>query len=708
MSRSLFVTTALPYANGPFHIGHMMEYIQADIWVRFMRLNGHAVHFVCADDAHGAPIMLQAEKENITPQQLVARIAAERPECLNGFNISFNHWHSTDSAENVELSQAIYRKLRDQDLIGTRTIEQFFDPVKGMFLADRYIRGECPNCHSKNQNGDNCEVCGTVYAPTDLIDPVSALTGATPVLRSSEHYFFKLSDPRCLTFLRDWTTAGHLQDEVRNKAKEWLVDDENGVSKLTDWDISRDAPYFGIAIPDTKDKYFYVWLDAPVGYLASLKAYFDRGLANKATGTTQSFEQFMSDPTTEQVHFIGKDIIYFHTLFWPAMLHFSGRKVPNMVAVHGFLTVSGDKMSKSRGTGISPVRYLREGLNPEWLRYYLATKLTSRVEDLDFNPDDFVARVNSDLVGKYVNIASRSATFLARHFDGALSDVADDPQWLALDVAGVAAGVRADLEARDDARALRSAMAFADALNQLFDASKPWELAKDDAHHAELQRVCSLSITGFAHLTLWLKPILPQLAEKAESFLNCGPLSWIDAISVKKIGTYQHLMTRVDIKSLERLLSPPEDAKASNPAKSQASATKAADSTKAKSASGTPATQGLDDGMVGIDDFAKLELRVARIVSAEAVEGSDKLLRLMIDAGEGRERQVFSGIKAAYQPEQLVGKLAVLVANLKPRKMKFGISEGMVLASSSRVEGQPERLYLLEPNADATPGMRIS
>jgi methionyl-tRNA synthetase len=696
MSRSLFVTTALPYANGPFHIGHMMEYIQADIWVRFMRLNGHALHFVCADDAHGAPIMLQAEKEGITPKQLVARIAAERPECLNGFNISFNYWHSTDSPENTELSQSIYRHLRDQGLIGKRTIEQFFDPVKEMFLADRYIRGECPNCHSKDQNGDNCEVCGTVYAPTDLIDPVSALTGATPVLRSSEHYFFKLSDPRCLAYLREWTAAGHLQDEVRKKANEWLIDDENGVSKLTDWDISRDAPYFGIPIPDTKDKYFYVWLDAPVGYLASLKAYFDSGAAKRASGTTQSFEQFMADPTTEQVHFIGKDIIYFHTLFFPAMLHFSGRKAPNMVAVHGFLTVSGDKMSKSRGTGISPVRYLREGLNPEWLRYYLATKLTSRVEDLDFNPDDFVARVNSDLVGKYVNIASRSATFLARHFGGSLIDVTHDAQWLALDAKGVAASIRSDLEARDDARALRSAMAFADALNQLFDAAKPWELAKDEARLAELQRVCSISITGFAHVTLWLKPILPQLAEKAEAFLNCGSLNWIDAIVVRQISAYQHLMTRVDIKSLERLLTPVEEL--------DAAPVKAVPAKNTATAKQLPAAA--NDGMIGIEDFAKIELRVARIVSAEVVEGSDKLLRLTLDAGEGRLRQVFSGIKSAYQPEQLVGRLAVLVANLKPRKMKFGVSEGMVLASSSKADG--ERLYLLEPNEDATPGMRIS
>jgi methionyl-tRNA synthetase len=706
MPRSLFVTTALPYANGPFHIGHMMEYIQADIWVRFMRLNGHTVHFVCADDAHGAPIMLQAEKDGITPQELVARIAASRPECLDGFMISFDHWSSTDSPENVELAQSIYLRLKDAGFIASKTIEQFFDPVKGMFLPDRYIRGECPNCHSKDQNGDNCEVCGTVYAPTDLIDPISILTGATPVLRSSEHFFFKLSDPRCLAFLKEWTAAGHLQDEVRKKANEWLVDDEAGASKLGDWDISRDAPYFGIPIPGEKDKFFYVWLDAPVGYLASLKAYFDSGAARARTGTTQDFESFLSDPRTEQIHFIGKDIVYFHTLFWPAMLHFTGRKTPDTIAVHGFLTVSGDKMSKSRGTGISPARYLREGLNPEWLRYYLATKLTSRVEDLDFNPDDFAARVDSDLVGKYVNIASRSATFLARHFAGRVIDPSADERWLGLSVAELSSSIRADLEAREFARALRTAMAFAAALNQLFDAAKPWELAKDEARHEELQRICSISILGFAYLTLWLKPMLPQLAGKAEAFLQCEALNWLSPVRVSEVGNYAHLMTRVDLKALGRLLAPPEDTSpppaSTEPAKASGQAAPAA---TRKSGQDTSAA---DAGVIGIEDFAKLELRVARIVSAESVDGSDKLLRLVVDAGEGRTRQVFSGIKAFYAADELVGRLAILVANLKPRKMKFGISEGMVLAASGSAEDAGEELFLLEAHSAARPGMRIS
>ncbi len=705
MPRSLFVTTALPYANGSFHIGHMMEYIQADIWVRFQRAKGHTVHFVCADDAHGAPIMLQAEKEGVTPRALVERIAAERPECLNGFLISFDHWHSTDSPENVALSQATYLRLREQNLIATRTIEQFFDPLKEMFLPDRYIRGECPNCHSKEQNGDNCEVCGTVYAPTDLIDPVSILTGATPVLRTSEHFFFRLSDPRCLEFLRKWTAEDHLQPEVRNKANEWLIDDEHGASKLTDWDISRDAPYFGIPIPGAKDKFFYVWLDAPIGYLASLKAYFDSGKAREKSGTEQTFEQFLADPHSEQVHFIGKDIVYFHTLFWPAMLHFTGRKTPDQIAVHGFLTVSGDKMSKSRGTGISPVRYLREGLNPEWLRYYLAAKLTSKVEDFDLSPLDFVARVNSDLIGKYVNIASRSSTFLARHFGGQLCDVETSPAWLALDVAALGASIEQDFDARDFARALRNAMSFADSINQLFDSAKPWELAKHADRHAELQLICSICISGFAHLTLWLKPVLPALAQKAEAFLNSGPLNWQTPIRITSIGAYSHLMARVEMKALEQLMAPPEAALA--PVTAPTKAAKGATSTFLAGDDAGPTPDGNQTETIGIEDFSKIDLRVARIVAASAVEGSDKLLVLTLDAGEGRTRQVFSGIKATYQPEALVGRMTVLVANLKPRKMKFGVSEGMVLAASG-TKDHIESLHLLEPDSRAIPGMRIS
>ena len=432
MPRKLFVTTALPYANAPFHIGHMMEYIQADIWVRFMRMRGHQVAFVGADDAHGAPIMIAAEKAGKTPHQFVGEIAAGRQRYFDGYYLDFDHWHSTDSQENVELSQSIYRALKANDLITTRDVEQFFDPVKNMFLPDRYIKGECPVCHAKDQYGDSCEVCGSVYSPTDLIDPYSVLTGAAPLLKSSEHFFFRLSDPRCVDFLKAWTgsvstTSGapRLQAEVRNKASEWLrgkLNDDAAVDALgaragglADWDISRDEPYFGIPIPDAPGKYFYVWLDAPVGYLAALKSYFDSGKA-AADGHTQGFDEFIADEAVEQVHFIGKDIIYFHTLFWPAMLRFSGRKTPDAVNVHGFITVSGEKMSKSRGTGLSPLRYLELGMNPEWLRYYIAAKLNARIEDIDFNPDEFVARVNSDLIGKYVNIASRAAGFIAKHF----------------------------------------------------------------------------------------------------------------------------------------------------------------------------------------------------------------------------------------------------------------------------------------------------
>ncbi len=696
MSRTLFVTTALPYANGSFHIGHMMEYIQADIWVRFMRMQGHTVHFVGADDAHGAPIMLRAESEGITPGELVRRIAAERPRYLQGFHIEFDHWHSTDSPENTSLSQAIYKSLRAAGLIEAKTIEQFFDPVKLMFLADRYIKGECPNCHARDQNGDSCEVCGTVYAPTELINPYSALSGAAPVLKESEHYFFKLSDPRCVEFLKEWTEGvsaqsglPHLQPEARNKASEWLrADGTEGVA-LGDWDISRDAPYFGIPIPDAPGKYFYVWLDAPVGYLAALKSYFDSGLARERSGTEQSFDQFMSDPKTEQIHFIGKDIIYFHTLFWPAMLKFSGRKTPDQINVHGFITVSGDKMSKSRGTGISPLRYLELGMNPEWFRYYIAAKLNSRIEDIDFNPEDFVARVNSDLVGKYVNIASRAATFLTRHFDGAVLPVDQSSDWQGLSAASVASEVRLALEGRDTARAVRLAMSFADLTNQYFDANKPWELARDATARARLHEVCSVCMNSFQMLTLWLKPILPALASRAEAFLGTGPLVWTSRALLTRIHPYEHLLSRVEAKQIDALIEPPAPVEASGavPAGAAASAIEAI------------------GPQISIDEFAKIDLRVARVVAASAVEGSEKLLQLTLDLGEGRHRTVFSGIRSAYQAEDLVGRLTVVVANLAPRKMKFGTSEGMVLAASGL--GGPG-LYLLELDRGAMPGMRLS
>jgi methionyl-tRNA synthetase len=702
MSKPLFVTTALPYANGSFHIGHIMEYIQADIWVRFQRMQGREVHFVCADDAHGAPIMLKAESEGITPRQLVERIAAERPQYLDGFHIGFDHWHSTDSPENVELSQDIYRRLRAAGLIATRTIEQFYDPVKGMFLPDRYIRGECPKCGAKDQYGDSCEVCGAVYSPTELRNPTSTLTGATPVLRESEHYFFRLSDPRCVEFLREWALDGRLQPEVANKAREWLEGTPDAASTMADWDISRDEPYFGIPIPDAPGKYFYVWLDAPIGYLASLKAHCARrGL---------DFESFIKpDADVEQVHFIGKDIIYFHTLFWPATLKFAGYKVPDRIHVHGFITVSGEKMSKSRGTGISPLRYLELGMNPEWMRYYLAAKLNARVEDIDFNPDDFVARVNADLVGKLVNIASRCAGFLVKRFDGRLAGIDHGAhEGFAKPWSGPEA-VAAHYQQREFGKAIREVMQFADAVNQYVDAERPWDLAKDPAREADLHRCCSTALRAFRDLVLLLAPVLPATAEKVRGFMNLPATDWAALASPlpegHQINAYQHLLTRVDPKQLDALfdLAPTEAPAAASKVAAAKPAAKSGGPGAAVQASASASTS--DNGLISIDDFTRVDLRIALIVAAEAVEGSDKLLRLTLDVGEGRLRNVFSGIKAWYQPEQLTGKLTVMVANLAPRKMKFGISEGMVLAASS--DDDDGGVYLLDPWPGARPGMRV-
>lgn len=687
MTRRLFVTTALPYANAPFHVGHMMEYIQADIWVRFQRMVGNEVHFVCADDAHGAPIMIAAEKAGKTPQQFVAEIAAGRKQYLDGFHIGFDNWHSTDGPENHELARNIYCALRKNGLIAERVIEQFFDPVKSMFLPDRYIKGECPNCGAKDQYGDNCEVCGKVYSPTDLKNPYSALSGAKPVLKSSSHYFFQLSSDRCVEFLKDWTASSapdgtpRLQPEVLNKIKEWFAADELGHVGLADWDISRDAPYFGIEIPDAPGKYFYVWLDAPVGYLASLKNYFGK--------IGKDFDAFMADPTTEQVHFIGKDIITFHTLFWPAMLHFSGRKVPNHIFVHGFLQLAGEKMSKSRGTGISPLKYLQLGMNAEWMRYYIAAKLNARVEDVDFNPDDFIARVNSDLVGKFINIASRAAGFLSKRFGGQLGEVGGEGRTL-LDALRQQARPIAQLyEERELAKALREVMALADRVNEYVDLHKPWELAKKQGADAELQQVCTVCVEAFRLLTIYLKPVLPALGKQVEAFLKVEPLQWADAQKSlghgHAIGEYKHLMQRVDPALLDALFEPP-----------------AAEAAPAA----TPGGEALAPE-IKIDDFVKVDLRIAKIEKAEHVEGSDKLLRLTLDVGEGRTRNVFSGIKSAYKPEDLVGKLTVLVANLAPRKMKFGLSEGMVLAASDADEKSNPGIYILEPWPGAKPGMRI-
>jgi methionyl-tRNA synthetase len=698
MARNLFVTTALPYANGPFHIGHIMEYIQADIWVRFQRMQGNVVHFVCADDAHGAPIMLKAESEGITPQELVARIAADRPKYLHGFHISFDHWYSTDSPENTALSQDIYLRLKEAGFVYVKPVEQFYDPVKGMFLADRYIKGECPNCHAKDQYADACEVCSIVNTPADLINPYSTLSGAKPVKRTSDHYFFRLSDERCVAFLSSWlNTPDRLQPQVVNKAREWLTG--KGDEALGDWDISRDAPYFGIPIPDAPGKYFYVWLDAPVGYLASLKNYFDTGKA-RASGETRSFEEFLSSADTEQLHFIGKDIIYFHTLFWPAMLKFAGPpyKVPDHVYAHGFITVSGEKMSKSRGTGISPLRYLDVGMNPEWLRYYIAAKLNSNVEDLDFNPDDFIARINSDLVGKYVNIASRAASFITRHFEGELA-YQGDTGLLLREARGIAAAVAGHYEARELGKAMREIMALADRINHDFDAHQPWVLAKDPANRAELQDVCSRALQGFRLLTVLIGPVLPVVAGRVarELFGSERAFRWSDAdVLPERINPYQHLMTRVDPKQLDALFDEVKETKDVTDSKPAAAAANVAAASKEDAPASASST-------ISIDEFKRVDLRVARIANAEHVDGADKLLKLTLDLGS-ETRTVFAGIKSAYDPALLIGRLTVVVANLAPRKMKFGVSQGMVLAAS----GEEPGLYLLSPDSGARPGMRIN
>ena len=723
--RKLFVTTALPYANGKFHIGHIMEYIQADIWVRFQRMNDADVNFVCADDAHGAAITIAADKAGVTPQAFVAEIAAGRKPYLDGFHIAFDNWSSTDSPENHELAQQIYRDLRDKaGLIETRSVEQFYDPQKGMFLADRFIKGECPKCHSKDQYGDNCEVCGAVYAPTELIEPYSALTGAKPELRSSDHFFFKLSDPRCEAYLKEWTAApGHVQPEVQNKIREWLYKDDEGKGGLGDWDISRDAPYFGIEIPDAPGKYFYVWLDAPVGYLASLKNLLDKRCieAGDVDGSPAgiSYTDYMADPELEQVHFIGKDIITFHTLFWPAMLHFSGRKAPDAIYVHGHLTVSGEKMSKSRGTGIDPLKYLSIGLNPEHLRYYLAAKLSGRNEDIDFNPEDFVARVNSDLVGKYINIASRAAGFIGKRFGGKLGEVSTDGAALLAMLRGEADALRVLYDGRDTARALRETMALADRVNEYVDANKPWELAKKEGKEARLHDVCTVCIEAFRLLTLYLKPVLPRLAGSVESFLHIAPLQWADATVALNAGhviaDYKHLMQRVDPKVLEQLFEPNEATAPALPAQAATKTTASTPALQPSPASGGGSKPGGEAlaPEITIDDFVKIDLRIAKIMACEKVEGSTKLLRLTLDAGETDPqgepslRNVFSGIASAYQPEQLVGKLTVLVANLAPRKMKFGVSEGMVLAASHADEKAHPGIHVLEPWPGAVPGMRI-
>ena len=682
-SRQILVTSALPYANGQIHIGHLVEYIQTDIWVRFMRLQGHEVYYVGADDTHGTPVMLRAEKEGLTPKQLIDRVWTEHKRDFDAFGISFDNYYSTDSEENESLCRTMYLSLQEQGLIEARDIEQYYDPVKNMFLPDRFIKGECPKCHAKDQYGDSCEACGTTYSPTDLLNPYSAVSGATPERRTSTHYFFKLSDPRCEQFLRGWV-QGLAQVEATNKMREWLG--EGDEHKLSDWDISRDAPYFGFEIPNAPGKYFYVWLDAPVGYYASFK--------NLCAQKGLDFNEWTkADSTTEQYHFIGKDILYFHTLFWPATLKFSGHRTPTNVFAHGFLTVDGAKMSKSRGTFITADSYIQTGMNPEWLRYYFAAKLNASMEDLDLNLDDFIARVNSDLVGKYVNIASRASGFLLKRFGGKIDDAAMNDELLT-QLRSASATIAELYEAREYGKAMRAIMELTDAVNVFIDANKPWELARVEGQDAELHRVCSICLEAFRILTVYLAPVLPSVAEKAYAFLNIPSQMWADVAtplsSTDAINAYKHMLTRVEPTHVEKLLE-------ANKQSLQAT----------DSAIAAVEIEPIAD-TITIDDFVKVDLRIAKILECKAVEGSTKLLQLTLDAGEGKTRNVFSGIASMYQPEDLVGKLTVLVANLAPRKMKFGVSEGMVLAASAKDGSDNKGIYILEPITGATPGMRIS
>jgi methionyl-tRNA synthetase len=686
MPRRLLVTSALPYANGAIHLGHLVEYIQTDIWVRFQKMLGHEVHYVCADDTHGTAIMLRAEKEGITPETLIARVLEEHRRDFKGFRVEFDNYYTTHSEETRALSEDIYRRLQERGLIDVRSVEQFFDPVKSMFLPDRFIKGECPNCHAKDQYGDACEVCGTTYSPTDLIEPYSAVSGAKPVRKASDHYFFRLSDPKCREFLERWTQDGdHLQDEARNKIREWF---EAG---LNDWDISRDAPYFGFEIPDAPGKYFYVWLDAPIGYLGSFRNYAARqGI---------DFDAFARPGRdTEMVHFIGKDILYFHALFWPAMLEFAGYRTPTKVYAHGFLTVDGAKMSKTRGTFITAGSYLALGLNPEWLRYYYAAKLGPTMEDLDLSLEDFVARVNSDLVGKFVNIASRCAGFVSKRFGGRLAAPADND--VLTDLREAANAIAGYYETREFGKALREVMMLADRANQYVDREKPWDLAKRGPADPKLHEVCTVALNMFRLLALYLKPVLPKLAADVESFLGVKPLAWHDAEALLPadhvINPYQHLMTRIDPKQVEALV-------AANRESLQPAAIAPQKHAEHQEHAAAKATEAPARAQaISIEDFAKIDLRVARIVGADHVDGAEKLLKLTLDLGDGT-RTVFAGIKSAYDPGQLVGRHAVVVANLAPRKMRFGTSEGMILAAS----GDGPGIFLVAPDSGAQPGMRV-
>ena len=765
MPRKILVTSALPYANGSIHLGHLVEYIQTDIWVRFQKMQGNECHYVCADDTHGTPIMLRAEKEGITPEQLIARVWQEHYDDFKAFHVEFDNYGSTNSNETRDFAQDIYRKLKAANLIEVRSIEQFYDPIKQMFLPDRFIKGECPKCHAKDQYGDNCEACGATYAPTELINPYSAVSGAQPERRNSDHYFFKLSDPRCQKFLRKWTRSeGTLQPEASNKMQEWLgAGDEN---KLSDWDISRDAPYFGFEIPDAPGKYFYVWLDAPVGYIGSFKQLCEKltptlpnpplsGRESVAPPLTRGGREGLFDDywnpgsNTELYHFIGKDILYFHALFWPAMLQHAGFRTPTKLFAHGFLTVNGEKMSKSRGTFITAKSYVDHIKNTEYLRYYYAAKLNGTMEDIDLNLEDFVAKVNSDLIGKYVNIASRASGILHKHFQGKIANLAlgkidfpgrvGDYTWPVIEKSvQYADSITSLYEQRQYSLAVRLIMELADDINVWWNDCAPWKLSKelenanDPVDRENLHQYCSSVIECFRLLTLYIKPILPELAKNSEVFLGLN--SELKFADVKthlpashQINEYKHLMTRLDPKLIEAMVAANQESlkpmTESHSQQRHAEAQQHTPSDKTTSHLTSPAKnagqvigypqpsplkgEGANVGaiapIISIDDFSKIDLRVAKIVNAEHVEGAEKLLKLTLDIGEANPRTVFAGIKSAYDPEKLKGRMTVMVANLAPRKMKFGLSEGMVLAASGNAPG----LFILSPDEGAQAGMRI-
>ena len=685
MTRKILVTSALPYANGSIHLGHMVEHIQTDVWVRFQKLRGHECYYCCADDTHGTPVMLAAQKQGIAPEDMIAKVREEHLADFTGFFIGYDNYYSTHSPENKQFSQDIYRALKAGGKIESRVIEQLFDPEKQMFLPDRFVKGECPKCHAQDQYGDNCEVCGTTYSPTELINPYSAVSGVKPELRESEHFFFKLGE--CADFLKAWTSGNnphdgkpHLQAEALNKMKEWLGEGEE--TTLSDWDISRDAPYFGFEIPDAPGKYFYVWLDAPVGYMASFKNLCGRiGI--------DFDEYFKAGSQTEMYHFIGKDILYFHALFWPAMLHFSGHRAPTGVYAHGFLTVDGQKMSKSRGTFITAKSYLEQGLNPEWMRYYIAAKLNSKIEDIDLNLQDFISRVNSDLVGKYVNIAARASGFIAKRFEGKLKDVSDSA--LLAKLAAESDNIAEQYESREYAKALRDIMALADIVNEYVDANKPWELAKQEGQDARLHEVCSELINAFTMLTAYLAPVLPQTAANAARFLNLDAITWantrVTLAEGHAINKYEHLMQRVEQKQVDDLIE-------ANKQSIAAAAVPAAEESKYEKVA----------EQASFDDFMKIDMRVAKVLNCEAVEGSTKLLKFDLDFGF-EKRIIFSGIAASYpNPVELNGRMVIAVANFASRKMaKFGVSEGMIL-SAATADG---KLKLLDVDTGAQPGDKV-